>query len=501
MSSTLSDSQMEEGSTTSKRPKFGHKFFSKFSKKNKENNNHGTKKKNYQSEIEKQQERARDLVASQSSTNSNHLAYSSNGSIGEYAEARSRQEMMDLAAANKGRESSYNLISLAYANSRPTAMKKENTNSTNTNTVTAASVNPATTTTTDVTAVTSSSTHSLLENITSAYANFFSRPTTIQIDETNNTNTNTTMVTTSPTAVTTTTIVVPDTTISNNNNTHPFDETIENKKKEEDKTKSASWFSGTKMFTNMCNDVFDSIDEDNSNEINEKELYTGLLLLHLQLGLYAGPAACKPLSKKNAYDLFHKLDTNQDGTLDRTEFQNVIALLMGNVITRIALQFVCTLVIVPFVATTFLFKMNDLKQFMTGTVIPLFHDEQYQSLFYEKYLPLFQMIIGWDILTKYVAENEYSQLMVDKYHGIINDVLNSNNNTVVVVTQTVTNSFQVMVDKYHELMHQIPEETWSSLPLTVVSTIVTMMILPYTIMKTDNFFQFVANKFPRKKKK
>ena len=495
---------MEEGSTTtSKRSKFGHKLFSKLSSKKKklssveENKNDGTKKKKkYQSAIEKQQEQARNLVMASSqqhsSMNDDSNLYSSIGSIAEY-EARSRQDSRDFAAAaDQGRESNSNLIALAYANSsRPTAtIPQENT------TASVAPTTTATTTTKEVAIPTSSGMHySLLENITVAYTNFFSRPTTIQKIASNNTNTNTdtTMVTASAAAVTTTKRDVPSIT-SNNNNTRPL--LLENsEKKEEDKKKSSSssWFSGTKMFTNMCNDVFDAIDEDHSNAINESELYTGLLLLHLQLGMYAGPAACKPLSKQNAYHLFHKLDTNQDGTLDRIEFQKVIAVLMGNVITRIALQFVCTLVIVPFVATTFLFKLDDALRFMEETVVPLFDFEHYQSLFYDKYLPLFQLIIGWDLLTKYVADNDYSQLIVEKYHEIHDLLLNTTTTTVVVTT--VANSYQWMMDHYHELLQQIPEETWSSLPLTVVSTIVTMILVPYTIMKTDNFFQYVANKF------
>jgi hypothetical protein len=54
-----------------------------------------------------------------------------------------------------------------------------------------------------------------------------------------------------------------------------------------------SWITKTKFFRNMIDAVFTDIDGDGSGDIDEKELYSGLLLIHLKLGAYAGPAACK----------------------------------------------------------------------------------------------------------------------------------------------------------------------------------------------------------------
>jgi hypothetical protein len=54
-----------------------------------------------------------------------------------------------------------------------------------------------------------------------------------------------------------------------------------------------SWLTKTKFFQNMIDSVFTDIDQDGSGDIDEKELYSGLLLIHLKLGAYAGPAACK----------------------------------------------------------------------------------------------------------------------------------------------------------------------------------------------------------------
>ena len=58
-------------------------------------------------------------------------------------------------------------------------------------------------------------------------------------------------------------------------------------------TASSNWLTRTKFFQDMCDSAFNLIDADGSGEVDEKELYSGLLLIHLKLGTYAGPAACR----------------------------------------------------------------------------------------------------------------------------------------------------------------------------------------------------------------
>ena len=50
----------------------------------------------------------------------------------------------------------------------------------------------------------------------------------------------------------------------------------------------------------------------------------------------------------------------------------------------------------------------------------------------------------------------------------------------------IRNQFQSMVDK-------IPDSVWSTIPLTLISTILSMMIVPWTLMKIDDFFQYIAS--------
>jgi hypothetical protein len=61
----------------------------------------------------------------------------------------------------------------------------------------------------------------------------------------------------------------------------------------DDKDMRKGLFCKTRFFHNMCQSAFEVVDADGSGEVDEKELYSGLLLIHLKLGTYAGPAACK----------------------------------------------------------------------------------------------------------------------------------------------------------------------------------------------------------------
>lgn len=259
--------------------------------------------------------------------------------------------------------------------------------------------------------------------------------------------------------------------------------------KDTDSGKSGSFsflnFTGTSFFRKMCNDVFDSIDVDQSGEIDESELYQGLLLIHLKLGLYFGPAACKPISLDRTKFIFNKLDTNRDGTLDKGEFQSVLALLMGNVVSRIIFQFVCTLLIVPFVAHTILEKSLDGYVYVHGIATELF-----LPVFLE-YQPLLEVALGWDLITRFAST----------FFAIATDAIR-NSWIVVRLFDSMEGQVQFVAEKYYafaafvlETIAVVPQETWDSLPLTFLSTVLTLIMVPYSIVKTDDFFRFLANRF------
>jgi len=215
--------------------------------------------------------------------------------------------------------------------------------------------------------------------------------------------------------------------------------------------------------------------------------------------MYFGPAACKPISVENTKLVFAKLDANRDGLLDKAEFQTVLALLMGNVMSRIFFQFACTLLIVPVVAQAVLSKTMDLYYgylLPTTTVVTTVVMTEFQ----DKYQPLLEMALCWDLI------QTYGSIVMNK----ATDYLFQNNNNTTIdlglgLLQGGATAAQLFVaDKYdvfiRQPIHDIPQETWDSLPLTLLSAILTMIIVPYSILKTDDFFQWLANRFGGSKK-
>ena len=74
----------------------------------------------------------------------------------------------------------------------------------------------------------------------------------------------------------------------------PNDQKKKNTNEQDDKAlMKKSFLARTAFFQNMAKSAFELVDQDGSGEVDEKELYSGLLVIHLKLGTYAGPAACK----------------------------------------------------------------------------------------------------------------------------------------------------------------------------------------------------------------
>ena len=242
------------------------------------------------------------------------------------------------------------------------------------------------------------------------------------------------------------------------------------------KSGKGSILTGSSFFKKICDNVFDTIDVDRSGKINESELYQGLLLIHLKLGMYFGPAACNPISLDRTKFIFNKLDTNRDGSLDKQEFQKVLALLMGNVLSRILFQFVCTILIVPFLANTILENIMEGYGILTGSMLPVFR---------EKYQPLLVVALGVDLMTEYALTAFATTSYAVQRTGISNLV----SNITEVPAQFVAEKYDAFVLKP---IGEIEQEMWESLPLTLLSTILALIIVPYSIVKTDDLFRYLV---------
>lgn len=112
-----------------------------------------------------------------------------------------------------------------------------------------------------------------------------------------------------------------------------------------------SWFTQTDYFQKVVQSSFEKIDMDKSGTVTPEELYAGLLLIHLNLSVYAGAAASRPASKKYVVKIFKVLDVNHSGKLTKEEFGEVMKVLYSQVFMRIVLQWSFTLMLVPLIST------------------------------------------------------------------------------------------------------------------------------------------------------
>lgn len=216
-----------------------------------------------------------------------------------------------------------------------------------------------------------------------------------------------------------------------------------------------SWLCQTKFFKDMITSSFDMVDQDGSGSIDEKELYSGLLLIHLKMGTYAGPAACKPISREKCHSVFVKMDSDGSGHLDREEFEAVVMVLFGNVMMRVVIQYACTLLIVPMIAQAILSTITGSIRFVYLLIATM--DER-NSL--ANYLELFLEHLWYHAITFWS-----SKIPSFVYHGM---------------------------EVVQEWLAVIPDSVWESLPLTLVSTILSCMLVPWSLLQIDDLFQRLA---------
>lgn len=108
-------------------------------------------------------------------------------------------------------------------------------------------------------------------------------------------------------------------------------------------------FSKCTFFRTICDDVFDVVDCDQVGAIDEKEFFNGLLLIQLNLGAYLGSSACiKPISRTKAIRLFHNIDHDHAGVIDKIDFREVMVVLLRNVFKQLIFHWITIILFVPF---------------------------------------------------------------------------------------------------------------------------------------------------------
>mmetsp|Transcript_22378 Transcript_22378/g.52749 ORF Transcript_22378/g.52749 Transcript_22378/m.52749 type:complete len:320 (-) Transcript_22378:227-1186(-) len=117
-------------------------------------------------------------------------------------------------------------------------------------------------------------------------------------------------------------------------------------------------FTESRPFQVLVTHAFDVCDSSSSDhhqknkkgEITKDELYVGLLVVHLNLAKYAGPAACYPPTRCVCDALFDAADWDQSNTIDQYEFRHIITIMCTQIIGRIVVYYLVLIVCVPIVA-------------------------------------------------------------------------------------------------------------------------------------------------------
>jgi hypothetical protein len=210
----------------------------------------------------------------------------------------------------------------------------------------------------------------------------------------------------------------------------------------------------TKFFQSLIDNAFDAIDTDHVGHVDEKQLYSGLLLIHLKLGMVAGPAACRPLPRERSKAIFDAFDIDEHGYLNREEFGKIMVLMFSNVLFRVVLQWSMTILIVPVVAKEVLDRLSCVYR----TTMRL--EKQVWVLG----LP-FRMM-AW------VFGRCFALLPA---------------------------SVMEFLQATNDLTHVVPGRIWNALPLTVLSTLLGLLIVPLLVFKVDSLTQFLADRRHTKK--
>lgn len=214
-----------------------------------------------------------------------------------------------------------------------------------------------------------------------------------------------------------------------------------------------SWLMRQRRFRRLCDAVFDAVDTDGSGSVDEKELYAGLLLIHLKFGAYAGPAACRPLDRQRCAAVFADMDADGSGELDREEFTRVIVYLFGNVLLRVAVQWSMTLLVVPLAARYILDGVYGVVDALYTAVTTM---DEYFWVADQIELTL---EYGWDRFVSFLPH--------------------------FVVT-----AFRFL----GRCLDTVPQSVWNSIPLTLLSTVLGIAVVPYMIFRIDEFFTQMARK-------
>jgi hypothetical protein len=114
---------------------------------------------------------------------------------------------------------------------------------------------------------------------------------------------------------------------------------------------SGNYLTRSKAFQTLVKKTFEQVDTAKNDEVDKNELYAGLLMVHLKLAKFCGPAACYPPSKEACDKLFDAADADQSGGISCEEFSRILGVLCAQIMFRMLVYYLVLILFVPFLSS------------------------------------------------------------------------------------------------------------------------------------------------------
>ena len=121
--------------------------------------------------------------------------------------------------------------------------------------------------------------------------------------------------------------------------------------------------------------AFSVCDSEGNGRIQREELYSGILLVHLQLAKYVGVAACRPLNRTQVDELFEMAASHDNAkTIGQREFEDIVMYSCAQIASRIGVYYSMLLVLAPFLTSRLL---RTARYFKTALGLDLYRQGQF----------------------------------------------------------------------------------------------------------------------------
>jgi hypothetical protein len=131
---------------------------------------------------------------------------------------------------------------------------------------------------------------------------------------------------------------------------------------------SLNWLTRTKSFRRLTKWAFVQCDVSGNGKLTKTEMYSGILLVHLELAKYAGAAACYPPTKAVIDQLFDASDDDTSGFIDEDEFIKIMVICCAQIASRIVVYFAILVFLANVLAKYIIIGLFNLDEYMGWNV-------------------------------------------------------------------------------------------------------------------------------------